>query len=179
MSITLADVLLTLQRTPRVLEALLRGLPDEITHRPYAPRAFSAYNVVGHLVIGEREDWIPRLKIILQHGESRPFDPFDHTATIHPADGPPLAELLQEFEVLRTGNVGELQAMNLSEEDLNRTGTHPALGRVTARELLCTWAAHDLHHTAQICKGLVGRLAEHVGPWRPYVSIFATLRAPQ
>lgn len=175
---TIEDALLTLRRTPLVMEALLRGLPDGMVHRPYAARAFSAYNVIGHLIIGERDDWIPRLRIILEYGDSRPFTPFNHRATIEPANGRPLGALLDEFASLRAENVRELESMGLSEQQLAKTGMHPSLGRVSAQHLLCTWAAHDLHHTAQVCKALVGRLEGRVGPWRPYVGILSTLKSP-
>jgi len=172
---TLTDARTTIVRTPGALRALLEGVGDAAAARRYAPGSFSPYHVLGHLVINEREDWIPRLRIVLEHGERRPFDPFDHAATIEPGAGPPTAELLEEFVNLRAESVAALDAMRLTEGDLDRLGTHPSLGRVTLGNLLSAWAAHDLHHTAQICKGLASQHADRVGPWRDYMGI---LRPP-
>ncbi len=171
----LADARATIARTPGVLRALLEGLDDAAATRRYAPGSFSPYHVLGHLVINEREDWVPRIRIILEHGEARPFDAFDHNATIEPSDGPPAAELLEEFVNLRAESVAVLDGLSLTAADLERAGTHPSLGRVTLGELVSAWAAHDLHHTSQICKGLAGRYAERVGPWRDDMGI---LRPP-
>lgn len=161
----------TLARTPSVLRELFAGATPEALVSPYAPGSFSPYNAVGHLIIGERTDWIPRARIILEHGESRPFDPFGHQSTIEPAEGPPPGELLAEFTRLREDNLAALDAMRLTEADLARTGTHPALGVVTLGQLISTWAAHDLHHTAQVCKGLAAAYRDRVGPWRAYLGI--------
>ena len=163
----------TIVRTPGTLRALLDGVSDEVATRRYAPGSFSAYHVLGHLVINEREDWVPRIRIVLEHGDSRPFDAFDHNATIEPEGGPPIAELLEEFVNLRAESVAFLDGLGLTHADLERAGAHPSLGRVTLGELLSAWAVHDLHHTAQICKGLAGRYADRVGAWRDYLGILA------
>jgi len=169
--VTLGEIIAVLERTPGVLRALLGGLDENWTHHGYGAETFSPYNVVGHLIIGERTDWIPRARIILEHGESLRFDPFDHRATIEPDDGPPLADLLDEFASLRASNLDTLRGMNLTKPDFERRGIHPALGPVTLGELLHTWACHDLHHLAQIAKGVAHQGGDGVGPWHEYIGI--------
>lgn len=161
-----------LERTPGVLRSLLSGLHDFWVRAGYGPGTWSAVQVVGHLIVGERDDWIPRLRRILEHGESVPFDPFPHDATAA-APGTPLAELLDEFELLRAANLRELCAMDLSRVDLERTGTHPAFGRVTVSELLSTWGVHDLHHVRQISLAMAWQYRDAVGPWREYLNTLA------
>lgn len=163
-----------LQHTPEVLRSLLLGLSQPWTHSNYGNGTWSAYEVVGHLIIAERDDWMPRLRRILDHGENRPFDPFPHDATVTPGEhSPPIAELLAEFQRLRAANLHELRALNLTPADLDRTGAHPALGRVTAAQLLSTWAVHDLHHIRQACLAMAWQYREDVGPWRAYLNTLA------
>lgn len=129
-----------------------------------------AHEVVGHLIVGERDDWMPRLRRILQEGELRPFDPFPHDATISPGSGRPLGDLLTEFASLRMAGLDELWSLRLSPDDLARTGLHPSLGRVSVGQLLATWAVHDLHHLRQIGLAMAWQCREQVGPWRVYLN---------
>ncbi len=168
----LRSVLPTLDHTPGVLRALLDGLPEEGSRSTYGPGTWCAYEVLGHLIVGEKTDWMPRARIILAHGSARPFDPFPHDATIRPESGRSVGELLDEFERLRSANLVELRGLNLTSEDLSRKGTHPALGEVTLGQLLATWAAHDLHHIRQACLAMAWPLREEVGPWRAYINTF-------
>ncbi|MFA6044853.1 MAG: DinB family protein [Phycisphaerales bacterium] len=157
-----------LERTPSVLRQLLTGVSDFWVRGRYGEGTWSAFEVVGHLLVAEREDWMPRLKRILEHGERVPFDPFAHDATA--AADLPLETLLSEFAALRAKHLRELRALGLSPADLDRTGMHPALGRVTAGQLLATWAVHDLHHTRQICLAMAWQYRDEVGPWRAYLN---------
>ncbi len=159
-----------LGRTPAVLHSLLHGVSDSWAKGRYGEGTWNAYEVVGHLIVAERDDWMPRLRRILQDGESRPFDPFAHDATADPAMKTPLPTLLHEFQRLRTGNLEDLRALNLSPADLARTGMHPALGRVTAAQLLSTWTVHDLHHIRQACLAMAWQYRDDVGPWRAYLN---------
>jgi uncharacterized damage-inducible protein DinB len=164
----LSRTLEILDRTPAVLRVLLEGLGDAWTRGNYGQGTWSARQVVGHLIVAERDDWMPRLRRILEHGESRPFDPFPHDATAD--DSTPLGDLLDQFAVLRQASTRELRALDLSPQDLERTGTHPALGRVTAAQLLSTWTVHDLHHTRQICLAMAWQYRDDVGPWKAYLN---------
>lgn len=166
----LSQTLEILDRTPGVLRALLHDLSASWTGGNYGEGTWSANQVVGHLIVAEREDWMPRLRRILEDGETRAFDPFPHDATL---GGMPLADLLDEFERLRALSVRDLRALGLSAADLARTGVHPSLGRVTAGELLATWAVHDLHHLRQICLAMAWQYREAVGPWRAYLNTLA------
>lgn len=160
-----------LGRTPGVLRAWLGGLDDRWTHGAYGPETWSPYQVVGHLIVGERIDWIPRARRILEHGTARPFDPFPHDATIDPRGGRSLADLLDELASLRRENLAALEAMDLTPERLRLRGRHPALGEVTMAQLIATWTVHDIHHTAQIARGMAYQWREQVGPWRAYLNI--------
>lgn len=171
--IQLSRALEVLERTPSVLRALLGGVSPDWTHRNYGEGTWCAYEVVAHLIEGERVDWIPRVKRILEHGESRPFDPFPHDATTSPVSGPPLGTLLDEFASLRAQGLSALRVLQLREADLARTGTHPALGRVTLGQLLATWTVHDLHHLRQIALAMAWPYRDEVGPWRAYLNTLA------
>ncbi len=168
----LATITSQLERTPGVLRSLLAQADHRIVTTNYGPGTWSAYEVVGHLIIGEREDWIPRLRIILNHGTSRPFDPFPHDAAIPPSSGRPLDSLLSEFTSLRESNLAELRSFELLPRQFELRGRHPALGEVTLGQLLATWAAHDLHHIRQACLAMAWQLRDEVGPWRAYINTF-------
>jgi len=160
-----------LARTPAALDALLRDLPDEWASRNEGENTWSAFDVVGHLIHGERTDWIPRAKMVLQFGETRTFEPFDRWGQVRESQGKSLEQLLDEFARLRSGNLTELRALNLRQEDLERRGRHPALGVVTLSELLATWAAHDLTHLHQLSRVMAHPYREAVGPWSRYLGV--------
>jgi hypothetical protein len=162
-----------LTRTPATLDALLRGLPEPWIAANEGAETWSPYDVVGHLIHGERTDWMPRAKIILEHGEARPFDKFDRFAQFELSRGRTLASLLDEFASLRQQNLRDLAALQLTERDLDRRGTHPELGAVTLRQLLATWTAHDLDHIVQISRAIARQYSDEVGPWRAYLRIIS------
>ena len=160
-----------LARTPAVLNALLRDLPETWTHRNEGTDTWSPFEVVGHLIHGERTDWMPRARMILQFGETQAFEPFDRLAQARESEGKSLGQLLDEFAGLRTENVGELRALNLRPEDLERRGRHPALGVVTLSQLLATWAAHDFTHLHQVSRIMAHQYRQAVGPWSAYLGV--------
>jgi len=168
---TIAHIIPILERTPATLRALLGGLSVEWTAPNEGPDSFSAFDNVGHLVHGERTDWIPRARLILEQGDDRRFAPYDRFAQRHESAGKTLSQLLDEFETLRTANVRELQSWCLTDEQLALEGEHPAFGAVTLRQLLATWAVHDLSHLAQIARVMAKQYREAVGPWRAYLPI--------
>jgi hypothetical protein len=167
------DGIAILSRTPSTLDALLRGLPDGWIAANEGGDTWSPFDVVGHLIHGERTDWMPRVKIILEHGESRGFDTFDRLAQMAESQGRTLASLLDEFAALREANLRELASLQLTDADLDRRGRHPQLGVVTTRQLLATWVAHDLDHVMQVSRVLARQYAEEVGPWRAYLRIIS------
>jgi DinB family protein len=173
MPFSLAQTTDILERTPAALGSLLEGLDAALTQGNTGPGTWSAYQVVGHLIIGEQQDWIPRTRIILEHGTSRPFEPFPHDAAIHPDTGPPLNDLLLTFARLRAANLDTLNAFTLTEDQLARRGLHPDLGEVTLAQLLAAWAAHDLHHIRQISRSIAFGFCDLVGPWTKYISTLA------
>jgi len=160
-----------LERTPSVLRALLSGLPDVWTTPNEGPDTWSPYDVVGHLIHGERVDWMTRLGIILSDGPDRTFEPFDRFAQFRESQGKSLQTLLDEFAELRAANLQHLRSLRLTEADLDRTGIHPKFGTVTARQLLSTWTAHDLDHVMQISRVMAHQLSSEVGPWVEYLRI--------
>jgi hypothetical protein len=160
-----------LERTPATLRALLGGLSDSWITADEGPDSWSPFDVVGHLILGERIDWVQRLRNIMEHGEAHRFVPFDRLAQFEENAGATLPELLDTFESLRQANLRVLQELNLGERILESKGTHPELGPVTARQLLATWAVHDLGHIAQITRVMAKSYSEEVGPWGAYLSI--------
>jgi len=167
----LHDTVALLTRTPAALDALLRDLPETWTLRNEGENTWSAFDVVGHLIHGERTDWMVRTKIILQFGEGQAFARFDRWAQVRESQGKSLGQLLDEFARLRSGNLDELRALNLQPEDLERRGQHPALGVVTLSQLLATWAAHDLTHLHQISRIMAHQYRAAVGPWTQFLGV--------
>ena len=160
-----------LARTPATLDALLRDLPEEWTMRNEGGNTFNAFDVIGHLIQGERTDWMPRAKRILQFGESRAFDRFDRRAQERESQDKSVPELLDEFARARAENLVQLRALNLMEQELNRRGLHPEPGTVTLSQLLATWASHDLTHLHQISRIMAHQYREAVGPWTAYLGV--------
>ncbi len=160
-----------LERTPHALRAMLGGLPPVWTNATEGPETWSPYIIVGHLIHGERTDWIPRAQIILAQGPQRRFAPFDRFAQLHENQGESLAVLLDEFARLRAANVATLAGWELTDAQLVLEGEHPEFGRVTLQQLLATWVAHDLGHVAQVARVMAKQYRAAVGPWRAYLPI--------
>ena len=171
MSHDLKDTVALLARTPATLDALLRDLPESWTMRNEGDGTWSAFDIVGHLIHGERTDWMARTRLILEHGESRPFERFDRLAQERDSRGNTLAELLDEFTRLRDENLRELRGLDLQPEDLERRGVHPAFGPVTLSQLLATWAAHDLTHLHQLSRVMAHQYRQTVGPWTELLGV--------
>ncbi len=165
------DAVALLERTPPSLDALLRGLPESWTHRAEGPDTWTAFDIVGHLIHGERTDWMPRVKTILEFGDARAFEPFDRVAQQQDAAERSLAQRLDEFSRLRRENLVELRALDLQPTDLERRGRHPALGIVTLEQLISTWTVHDLTHLHQISRVLAHQYRDAVGPWDAYLGV--------
>lgn len=165
------DLLALLERTPATVRALLEDLPEDLLHAHEGEGTFSPFSVLGHLVQGEIDDWVPRAEWILEHGEGKPFVPFDRFAHIERTAGSSLDELLGEFETLRARGLETVRALMEKGVDLETRGRHPELGDVTLGELLATWAVHDLNHIAQIVRVVAHQFEEDVGPWREYLPI--------
>lgn len=166
----LAETTTLLDRTPRVVRALLDGLPEPWLGTPDTPDGWTPRDVVGHLISAELDDWIPRVEMILRDGTDRAFDPFDRFAHVERDVDVPLPALVDQFEVLRGEQLARLREL-VSDDDLDRVGRHPELGEVTMRQLLATWAVHDLDHVAQIYAALAGSYDAEVGPWKAYLGI--------
>ncbi len=165
------ECLSVLTRTPAMLDMFLRDLPEVLTGATEGPGTWSPFVVIRHLIYAERTDWMPRLMIILEYGATRTFEPFDHEGQFRQTDGKSLPALLDEFRDLRDDNVARMRAMNLGTEQLELNGRHPALGLVTARQLIATWTAHDLGHILQISRAMAKRYKPEVGPWAAYLSV--------
>ena len=176
MNFTLRDAIPILERTPAVLRALLWEVPDSWASQSEGPETWSPFDIVGHLIHGERTDWIARTEILLTFGEERPFTPFDRFAQFEASRGKTLQQLLDTFAEARAANLTRLQSLGLTPQDLDRRGRHPELGACTLRELLATWVAHDLSHIAQIARVMGRQYAEAVGPWRAYLPMLDTAR---
>lgn len=167
----LADGVAVLERTPGVLAALLAGLPEGWIAANEGPDTFSPFDVMGHLIHGERTDWIPRARIILAQGPSRRFEPYDRFAQVRESEGKSIGQLLEEFAALRRASLATLGELGITERELALEGEHPAFGTVTLRQLLATWVAHDLGHIGQAVRVMAKRYRDDVGPWRQYLPI--------
>ncbi|MBA2303809.1 MAG: DinB family protein [Acidobacteria bacterium] len=165
------DALPVLRRTPAVLRALLHDLPAPWIGATEGPGTWSPFDVVGHLIHGDRTDWIPRVEHILRHGDAVPFPAFDREAMFAASKGLSLGELLDTFGRSRTENLDRLAALGLTDADLARRGRHPELGVVTLDQHLATWVAHDLSHVGQMVRVMARQYSTAVGPWRAYLPI--------
>jgi len=173
MDFLLPQGLQILERTPAAFRALLDGLPADWTTPNEGEATFSAIDNLGHVIHGERTDWIPRAKLILAQGRSVRFEPFDRLGHRHESQGKTVTQLLDEFDRLRSANLEILRQWGLTDRELALEGEHPALGRVTLRQLLGTWVVHDLGHLAQTSRVLAKQYRDAVGPWREYLPVLA------
>jgi hypothetical protein len=171
MDFDLATGTAILERTPGTLRAMLEGLPATWTDATEGPDTWSPYVIVGHLIHGERTDWIPRARIILAPGTDRRFTPYDRLAQFRESRGKSLGDLLDEFAALRRENLATLAGWNLTEEQMALEGEHPEFGPVNLRQLLATWVVHDLGHIAQMARVMAKQYREGIGPWRAYLPI--------
>ena len=156
-----------LERTPKILEDLLSGLSEDWILNNEGDNTWSPYDIVGHLIHGERTDWMARLEIIL-HKDDKKFIPYDRFAQYKESEGKSLQQLLSEFALLRKENLQKLKSLHLTEDDLNKTGIHPEFGEVRLKQLLSTWTIHDLTHIAQITRVMAKQYKKAIGPWIKY-----------
>ena len=159
-----------LTQTPETLNSFLKDLSDDWTLSNEGENTWSAFDILGHLIHGEKTDWIPRLKKIL-FDEKKEFEPFDRFAQFKNSTGKSLCDLLLEFKSLRKENLAYLVSLKLDEQDFDKVGVHPEFGPVTVRQLLATWVTHDMGHIAQIARVIAKQYKEEVGPWTAYISI--------
>jgi hypothetical protein len=171
MRFELDQAIAVLARTPAVMRASLDGLPASWLTGNEGASTWSPYDVIGHLIHGEKTDWIPRARIILESGPARPFDPFDREAMLRLDRTRPLGELLGEFTALRAANLDTLRGWKLTAADLAKPGAHPSLGAVTLAQLLATWVVHDLDHVVQVARVMAKQYTAEVGPWTAYLSV--------
>jgi DinB superfamily len=171
MKLELSSARPILARTPATLSALVGGLPEAWTHANEGPDTWSVFDVVGHLIQGELRDWIPRARIILEHGAAKAFEPFDRFAQLEAEKGKPLGELLDRFADLRRQNLIALEELRLTPDQMALEGRHPELGTVTLGQLLSTWVVHDLGHIRQVARVMAKQYATEVGPWKAYTTI--------
>ncbi|HMU11128.1 MAG TPA: DinB family protein [Ferruginibacter sp.] len=162
-----------LDRTPAVLQSLLSGLSDDWIMSNEGPETFSPYDVVGHLIHGEKTDWTARAKMILESGNTKTFERWNRVAMYEESRGKTMQQLLDEFAAIRKQNMTWFKSLSLTETDLDKTGMHPVLGEVTLRNLLATWVAHDLTHIAQVTRVMAKQYKEEMGPWPEFFRILS------
>ncbi len=170
-SFNINEAIQILETTPGVLNALLRNLPEGWADSHEGPDTWSPYDIVGHLIHGEKTDWIPRMQMILEEGTAKPFPDFDREAQFRDSKGKSLFQLLDRFEELRKKNVKELKRQQLTETDFSKTGLHPDFGEVTLQQLLSTWVVHDFSHVRQIARVLAKQYKGEIGPWEKYLPV--------
>lgn len=171
MKFDLNQAISVLERTPGVFKQLLDNISQEWTHKNEGKDTWSPYDVVGHLVHGEKTDWMPRLEIVLNDSENNTFEPYDRFAQFEMSKGKSLGDLLDEFEILRKKNLRTLKSKFLSSNDLTKQGIHPGLGPVTLNQMLSAWVVHDLGHIAQVSRVMAKQYKEEIGPWTQYLTI--------
>ena len=160
-----------LNKTPGILRQLLQGLQPDWLLSNEGPDSFSPFDVMGHLLHGEKTDWPVRIKLILEHGNKQAFEMYDRFAMYEESKGKTINQLLEEFETIRKQNIAWLQSLSLTATDLHKTGLHQVLGEVTLENLLATWVVHDLSHIAQVCRVMAKQYKEVIGPWTEFFRI--------
>lgn len=160
-----------LERTPNTLESLLSGLSDDWIKNNEGEHTWSPYDVVGHLIFGEKTDWLVRIKTVLSNSNNKLFESFDRFAQLEKDQNKSIQELLEEFKLLRKKNLETLRSLNITQKDYSKTGVHPEFGEVTLEQLISTWVVHDLGHIAQISRVMAKQYKEGVGPWINYLGV--------
>lgn len=171
MNFTLAKSMEILERTPYVLIAMLQNVSTDWTSNNEGGETWSVYDIVGHLIQGEKTDWIPRMEIILSNKLDKTFEPFDRFAQFEESKGKSLTQLLDEFQSLRKKNVEHLRSKELTSKNIEEKGIHPVFGEIALSQLLSTWTVHDLNHIAQISRVMAKQYKAEVGPWIQYLKI--------
>ncbi|MEO6695063.1 MAG: DinB family protein [Ignavibacteria bacterium] len=171
MNFSISSSIEILSRTPDVLETLLKGLSNEWIYYNEGDETWSPFDIVGHLIHGEKTDWMSRVDIILDQDPDKRFKPFDRFAQIKLSKEKSLDELLIQFKELRKENLNKLQSINITAEMLDYKGIHPTFGEVTLHELISTWVVHDLGHIAQISRVMSKQYKSNVGPWIEYLPV--------
>jgi hypothetical protein len=171
MNFTIEKSVEILERTPNVLNTMLQNISIDWTSNNEGGETWSVYDIIGHLIHGEKTDWIPRAEIILSEKPDKTFEPFDRFAQFKESEGKSLTQLLDEFKILRNKNIEHLRSKKLTDKNLEERGIHPAFGEVTLSQLLSTWAVHDLNHIAQISRVMAKQYKAEVGPWIEYLRI--------
>lgn len=171
MQFNLKESIQVLAKTPLVIECLLKGLPDQWIKTNEGNDTWSPFDILGHLIHGEKTDWIPRVRIILDKKSSKPFEPFDRFAQFENSKGKTLNQLLNEFNELRKENIQYIETLDIDEESLKKTGIHPEFGHVTLRQLLATWVTHDLGHLNQMTRVMAKNYKIEAGPWSKYIAV--------
>jgi hypothetical protein len=162
----LDDTLALLARTPATLREQLAGIPTAWTESRPDANNWSAYQVVCHLCYIEEHDWLVRARMILDVGTDEAFPPVDHGDQSARYAGQSLEQVLERFTALREENLAVVRPLLTDAAALDQRGLHPTLGEVTMRELLATWAVHDLNHLRQAQEAMAFRYVDEVGPWR-------------
>ena len=171
MNFTLEKSIQILERTPNVLDAMLQNISADWTLHNEGGESWSVYDIIGHLIHGEKTDWIPRGKIILSEKSDKKFEKYDRFAQFEESKGKSFSQLLNEFKILREKNIEILRSLNITDKNLQAKGIHPAFGEVTLSQLLSTWVVHDLNHIAQISRVIAKQYKLDVGPWTEYLKI--------
>jgi hypothetical protein len=162
----LDDTLDLLARTPAALREQLAGTATAWTESRPDAENWSAYQVVCHLCYIEEHDWLVRARMISEVGPSEAFPPVDHGDQSARYAGQSLDQVLDRFAELREHNLAGVRPLLTDADALDRRGLHPTLGEVTMRQLLATWAVHDMNHLRQAHEAMAFRYVDEVGPWR-------------
>ncbi len=171
MQYSINDSIQVLEHTPSTLDALLRGLAEPWISCDEGDETWSPFVVVGHLIHGEITDWIPRVRIVLEQGSNRTFEPYDRFAQFKESRGKSMDQLLDRFAELRSENLATLKKLDISDSALALEANHPELGVVTLRQLLAAWVVHDLGHIRQIARTMAKQYRDEIGPWGAYLPV--------
>lgn len=137
------DVLAILAAGVDETRHLLAGLTPEREHHRYEPGKWSIREVLGHVIDAERVFGYRAFHIA--RGDASPLPSMDQNdyAARCGAGRRPLAELLDEFDLLRRAHLALFRS--LDAEAWERTGTASGYP-FRARALPFILAGHEIHH---------------------------------
>lgn len=171
MTFTLSKSLEILERTPSVLSNLLSGLSEEWINGNEGQNTWSAKQAVAHLIVCEETNWLPRVKIILFDNTNKTLEPISMTSHFDVAVHHTLDSLLHDFETLRKNGIEALKSYHLNDLDFIKSAFHPEIQEVNLKQLISTWAIHDLTHINQISRVLAKQYKNEVGPFKKYLKL--------
>lgn len=147
------EIIHRLERTPLILEAMLRGVCEELLLHNEGENTWNTKQVLAHLVYMEQNNWCKKLGLLLNNTSCKTFDQYSVKQQFQELVQKNSKQWLDEFIAIRTQSLQWLRQAQLNKLPVDDVkGCLKQYGDITLRELLSTWVAHDLTHIHQISR---------------------------